>query len=115
MKIILPAQINPPRLRKDGSASISLDTRELTAEEIFSIMSLRHSEGWMAFSPNENDLDVPEEDAEVEGKSQSQRLRNTLFVWYKQETDNGRFVGTFNSFKDEKMESIINGVKSKLD
>ena len=115
MKLILPAQINPPRLRKDGSASISFDTRELTAEEIFSIMSLRHAEGWLAFSPNQDDLEVPEEDAQVEGKTTSQRLRNTLFVWYKQETDTGKYVGTFNSFKDEKMENIINGVKSKLD
>jgi len=115
MKILLPAQINPPRLRKDGSASISLDTRELTAEEIFTIMSLRHSEGWLCFSPNENEIEIPEDDAEIEGKTESQRLRATLFVWYKQSTESGKFVGTFNSFKSQKMETIINGVKSKLD
>lgn len=115
MKIILPAQINPPRLRKDGSASISLDTRELTAEEIFTIMSLRHSEGWLAFSPNENDLETPEEKAEVDEKSPSDRLRAVLYVWYTQETKNGTFVGLFDTFRKEKMEKIISGVKSKLD
>ena len=115
MKIVLPAQINPPRLRKDGSAGIAFDTRELTAEEIFSIMSLRHSEGWLCFAPNESDIEIPEKTAEVEGKTDSQRLRNTLFVWYKQETDNGKYVGTFDSFKSEKMEKIIEGVKAKLD
>jgi len=115
MKILLPAQINPPRLRKDGSASISLDTRELTAEEIFTIMSLRHTEGWLCFSPNENEIEIPEDDAEIDGKTESQRLRAVLFVWYKQETESGKFVGTFNGFKSQKMELIISGVKSKLD
>ena len=115
MKIILPSQINPPRLRKDGSASLSFDTRELTAEEIFTIMSLRHSEGWLAFAPNENELEIPEENAQVEGKTESERLRATLFVWYKQQIEAGLFVGVFDTFRKEKMEKIIEGVKSKLD
>lgn len=115
MKIILPSQINPPRLRKDGSASISFDTRELTAEEIFTIMSLRHSEGWLCFAPNENELDIPEETAEVDEKSASERLRAVLFVWYKQETEKGKFVGLFETFKKEKMERIIETIKGKLD
>lgn len=115
MKILLPAQINPPRLRKDGSASISLDTRELTAEEIFTIMSLRHAEGWLCFAPNENDIVIPEDNAEVDEKSPSERLKNVLFVWYKQEFDKGKFIGLFDSFRKEKMEQIIEGVKKKLD
>ncbi len=114
MKITLPSQINPPRLRKDGSASISFDTRELTAEEIFTIMSLRHAEGWLCFAPNENEIDVPEERAEVDEKTASERLRAVLFVWYKQETESGKYVGLFDSFKKEKMEKIIEGVKKKL-
>lgn len=114
MKIILPAQINPPRLRKDGSANLSFDTRELTAEEIFTIMSLRHTEGWLAFAPNENDLDVPQENAEIDEKSPSERLRAVLFVWYKQEVDAGKFVGLFDVFRKEKMEKIIETIKAKL-
>lgn len=114
MRIQLPATINPPRLRKDGSASISLDTRELTAEEIFTIMSLRHAEGWFVFSPNEEELQVPESHAEVDGKTPGERLTAVLYVWYKQETEAGRFVGLFDGFRKEKMEKIIEGVKSKL-
>lgn len=114
MKILLPSQINPPRLRKDGSASLVFDTRELNAEEIFTIMSLRHSEGWLCFAPNEQDIEIPEETAQVDEKSASERLRSVLFVWYKQETDAGKFVGLFETFKKEKMEKIIEGVKSKL-
>lgn len=114
MKLILPSQINPPRLRKDGSASLSFDTRELNAEEIFSIMALRHTEGWLCFAPNEGDIEIPEERAETDEKSPSERLRNTLFVWYKQEVESGKFAGLFETFRKEKMEKIIEGVKSKL-
>lgn len=115
MKILLPAQISPPRLRKDGSASLSFDTRELTAEEIFTIMSLRHTEGWLAFATNEDGLDVPEERAEVDEKSPSDRLRAVMFVWYKQEIDKGKFTGLFDTFRKERMERLIEMVKSKLD
>lgn len=115
MKILLPSQINPPRLRKDGSAALSFDTRELTAEEIFTIMSMRHTEGWLCFAPNEEGLDIPDTPAELDEKSPSERLKAVLFVWYKQETTAGRFVGMFDTFRKEKMEKIIEGVKSKLE
>lgn len=114
LKITLPATINPPRLRKDGSAAISFDTRELTAEEIFTIMSLRHAEGWICFAPNEEQLEIPETPAEVDEKSPSERLKAVLYVWYKQETEAGRYVGLFETFRKERMERIIEGVKSKL-
>lgn len=115
MKIILPSQINPPRLRKDGSASIVFDTRELTSEEIFTIMSLRHSEGWLTFSPNPDDVEIPEERAELEGKTIGQRIRATLFVLYKQQIAKGEFTGLFETFYQEHGEKIIDFIKKKLD
>lgn len=115
-KILLPAQINPPSFRKDGSCTLKFESRELTAEEIFSIMQMRHTEGWLAFAPNEDDLEIPEDKAVLDDEiSPSERLRNVIFVWYKQECDAGRFVGLFDTFRKEKMEKIIEGVKSKLD
>ncbi len=115
-KIILPALINPPTFRKDGSIKLSFDSRELTAEEIFTIMQMRHVEGWLAFAPNENELEIPEEKATLDDEvSPSERLRNVMFVWYKQEVDAQRFVGLFDTFRKEKMEKIIEGVKTKLD
>jgi len=115
MQIQLPATINPPRLRKDGSASISLDTRELTAEEIFTIMSLRHAEGWFVFSPNEEELQVPESPAEVDGKTPGERLNAVLYVLYKQQTEKGTYVGLFENFRKEKYEQLIEVIKKKLD
>lgn len=114
-KLILPAQINPPRTRKDGSISLSFDSREINAEEYMTIMGFRNTEGWLCFAPNENQLEIPEEDAELDEKSPSERLKAVLYVWYKQETEAGRFVGLFETFRREKMERIIEGVKSKLE
>ena len=114
MKLILPALINPPRIRKDGSVSLSFDSRELNAEEIYSIMAMRHAEGWLCFAPSENEIEIPEEQAQVDEKSPSERLRNVMYVWYKQEMEAGRFVGLFETFRKEKMEKIIETVKSKL-
>ncbi len=112
--IHLPAILNPISRRKDKSCKLSLDTRELNHEEILTLMSLEGSEMWICLAPNQEDLQVPDEPAEVDEKSPSERLRSVLFVWYKQEVDAGKFVGLFETFKREKMEKIIEGVKSKL-
>lgn len=115
MKITLPAQINPPRLRKDGSASISFDTRELNGEEIVIMMSLRNLEGWLCFSPNENEaVDTPTTKAQLDTKTPSERFRDVLFVLYKQETKVGKFTGLFETFYADYYEKMINHVKSKL-
>lgn len=114
MKLILPAQISPPRIRKDGSCSLSFDTRELSAEEIVTIMGMRNTEGWLAFAQNENELDTPDQPATLDLIPPSQRLRSVLFILYKQETDQKRFVGSFETFYGEKMEQLIQFVKNKI-
>lgn len=114
MKLVLPAIINPPRIRKDGSASISFDTRELTAEEVMVILGHRGTEGWLCYAANEGEIEIPEKSAEVEGKTTSERLRGVLYVWWKQQSEAGKFAGTFETFRLEKMERIIQGVKNKL-
>jgi len=69
---------------------------------------------WICLSPNESELEVPNEKAEVKGKSPSERLRAVLFVLYKQETEAGRVIGTFESFKGDYMEKFIQSIKDKL-
>ena len=115
MKIILPAIINPPRIRKDKSCSISFETRELIAEELITIMSLTNSEGYLCFAPNQDQIEIPEGNAEVEGKTPSERLRNVLYVLYKKEVEKGQYVGLFETFRNEHMEKIIEFVKKKID
>lgn len=116
MKLVLPAIINPPTIRKDGSISLKFDSRELSSEEYMIIMGFRNTEGWVAFQANEDGIpDLPETPAEVDEKTPSERLKAVIYVWWKQETENGRYTGIFEAFRKEKMETIINGVKSKLD
>lgn len=115
MKLILPAIINPPTIRKDGSIKLSFDSRELSPEEYMMVMGFRNTEGWLAFSPNEDGIpELPTERAEIDEKTPSERLRAVLFVWYKQDSDAGKFVGTFDTFRNQKMEKIIETVKTKL-
>lgn len=114
-KLVLPAVIKPPRFKNDGSATISFDTRELTAEETHIILASRHLEGWVAFAPNPDELETPDEVATVDGlKSPSSRLRDVLFVWYKQQIEDGIKLGLFDTFYKEKVEQLIEFVKGKL-
>jgi len=115
MKITLPTIINPPRIRKDGSSSISFDTRELDSEELFTIMSLRNSEGWLCFAPNEDEIEIPEDKAEVDTKSPSQRVRSVMYILYKQDVTKGRYTGLFQTYYGDKLEKYIEFLKGKID
>lgn len=112
--ITLPVQLNPISRRKDKSVKLSLETRELNHGEILTLMSLEGQEMWMCLAPNAEQLEIPKERAEVDEKSPSERLRNVLFVYYKQETEAGRYVGLFDTFKREKYEKLIEFIKGKL-
>lgn len=117
MKLILPAQISAPRFHKDGSVALAFETRELTAEEIQFILGCRNSEGWLLYSHQTSefdDSDVPTIKPNLDLKSHSERLKDVIFVWYKQAVESQQFVGLFETFYKEKMESIIAGVKTKL-
>jgi hypothetical protein len=54
-------------------------------------------------------------DSEVKKKSQSERLRSVLFVFFKQRKKAGKFTGTFDTFYTEQIEVLIDRVKAKLD
>jgi len=114
MKIILPAIINPPRIRKDRSVSLTVETRELMPDEVLTILSLSGSEGWFAFAPNQEDVETPDTLAEVEGKTPSERLRSALYVLYKQRIEEGQYVGLFDTFYKEQLEKLIEFIKGKI-
>lgn len=110
--IKLPAALDDFRERKDGSSRITFDSRELSEEEVLILRRFRNEEGWLIFSKNEIDKeDIPENDAEVDVKTPSQRLRAVLFVRWK----NLGEPETFKMYYDKAMEHFINQVKEKLD
>lgn len=116
-KIVLPAQLNPISRRKDKSVKLSLETRELTPEETLTLMSIEGAEMWLCLAPEESELEIPEEKVSLDEKSPSERLRSVLFVWYKQLTEKNppQYLGTFENFRKEKMEWIIEQVKKRLE
>lgn len=113
-QILLPVQLNPISRRKDKSVKLSFETRELNTEETLTLMSMEGLEMWCGLAPNQNEIEIPDERAEVDEKSPSERLRNVLYVFYKQEVEAGRYVGIFENFKREHMEKLIEFIKRKL-
>ena len=117
MKTILPVSLNPISRRKDKSVKMSFETRELSPEETMILMAMEGEEGWLLFSTNREEIkeeEIPQEKAEVDEKTPSERLRAVMFVWYKQESDKGRYIGTFENFRRNKIEIFIEGIKKKL-
>ncbi len=117
-KIILPVVINPPSIRKDGSASIKFDTRELSGEEYMMILGYRNTEGWLLYSPNEitaKDIEELPKDAELDNVSKSKRQKSVLFLLWKQATEKGKYTGSFDTYYSEKMEQIIQKLKDQID
>ena len=117
MKIILPVQLNPISRRKDRSVKLSFETRELQPSEILSLMTFEGSEMWLLLASQEAEIDdseVPAHKPELGTKSRSERLRDVIYVWYKQSVEAQNFVGDFETFLNVKLDSIIDGVKTKL-
>ena len=114
-KIILPVILNPISRRKDKSVRLSFETREMSPEEIITIMALEGAEMWLGLAPNSEDIVIPNENAEIGEKSSSERLRNVLYVYYKQQVEKGKYIGIFDNFRREKMQVLIDEVKKKLE
>lgn len=119
MKLLLPTIFDNLAFRKDGSVKLSFESRELSADEISFLLGMRNCEGWLLFSPNEvtdKDLEeIPEEDASVESKSASQRMKSVLFILYQQALAKGTFKGEFQAYYREKMEALISQLKDKIE
>lgn len=115
--IILPVQLNPISRRKDRSVKLSLETRELQPSEILALMALEGAEMWAMLSHQSENLtheSLPNAKPELGIKSRSERLRDVIFIWYKQSVKEQTFVGDFETFYNIKFDSIIDGVKTKL-
>lgn len=103
------AQITGIRAKVDGSLGLSVSTPELTSEEKVLFMSLQNLSVRMTIEPEEKAEKVKVEKG-LDGKSPSERLYNTIFVYYKQikSTDD------FEVFYRRHMEGIIDQYKEKL-
>lgn len=109
----LPASVIDMKPKADKSWKLSFETRELTGPEVSLLAENLQGEGWLVYSPNElSTRDIPQEAVESGAKSQSKRLRDVIFILYKQRNEPG---GDFESFYRVQMEKLVDFVKSKLE
>ena len=96
----------------DGSRKIVIETQEIEPEMAAIIPKLHNKFGWFYFGESGELPDLPEIKAEFDDqKTPSQRLRNTLYVFWDQQTNKTK---TFQQFYAEQMEKIITWFKEKL-
>lgn len=109
--------------KKDKSITLRFVTQlEQSSEQLMEMDKELNNSGVIYFKPNgnlteEEVQEISNIDIEVEGKSKSQRLRNTLYVLYTQRpcSDKNRSVYLdFKEFYSNEMERIIEHYKQKL-
>lgn len=75
--------ISSIRTLGDGTIRLVVDSQELMPQDKAELMGLHNIPGHFVFSANGiKEEDIPTVPVEFEQKTPSQRLRNTLFVYY---------------------------------
>jgi hypothetical protein len=86
MKITLPVTIEQIATRVDNTIKIVIATQDLPPEDAVILFQLKGSLGYMMFS-KEFETEMPEnlpKPQAMEGKTPSQRLRDRMFVYFKE-------------------------------
>jgi hypothetical protein len=100
------------RSKVDRSLGLTIGTPELSSAEKAEIMNLQGINLDMILTPlDETPDEVITIKKDIESKSQSQRIRNILFLLWKQEGE----PDTFDIFYYHKTEKYIEMLKSKLE
>lgn len=114
--ITLPAIISGIRTLKDKSLRITLETQEITEpREIAEVFSYSQKPCNVAlkegkFSDNEL-INIPEIQTEFKNdKSEGQRLRNVLYIYWKK----NKPTKEWDTYYKRQMEAFINKVKEEL-
>jgi len=118
MNLVLPAALESISTRADNTLKLTFGTPELTPVECGNLFKFRRKEVLLALSAgeiNKDQLQAIETAAkdlkEISKKSHSQRLREVLYIMHEQQ-------GSTYNFKDfyaQKMELLIEQVKSRLE
>ena len=118
MKFLGPAVLDGYSRRKDRTVSLRFITQEKSSSEIMQIDSMTDQYGILYFRGQEDmnheeieELDNIDLDLYDEPKSQSQRLRNVLYIIWKQEGE----IGDFKKYYKQKTEQLIQHFKDKID
>lgn len=111
--ISVPAQVMGMSPRADRSWKLTFETRELGGDEVALLANNFQGEGWLLFKPNGQISveEVPEGNADSGTKSQSQRLRDVIYILYKQQGSKVDFETYYRTY----LERLIEYVKTKLE
>ena len=97
--------------RSDGSLGVTLETAALTPEDKLLLFNLQNVPCEVTMEPNDKDATPPKEiKGELSKKTQSERIRAALFVWWHQLGE----PGAFDAFYQSETEKYISHVKTKL-
>lgn len=96
--------------RQDKSLSVRVETPELTSEEKMMLMELQDCPCLITLKPLEGFSVTKEIKTELSKKTQSERIRAALFVWWHQLGE----PGSFDAFYQSESEKYINNIKTKL-
>jgi hypothetical protein len=113
--ILLPAYVDAINTRKDRSVKISLVTQELSPDQAGQIFNLLNH--LIIAYLSEKDIDSKEADmvdkidAELSGKTQSQRIRNVLYKLYEQDNEGYK---DFKNYYYDKTERYIEHLKQRI-
>lgn len=111
-KFTVQAIMSPPYWKADKSLRLTFHTsREMSKEELLAVLDSSGQEGWLLWAPNEiSEEEIPLENAHIEGKTLSERLRGVLYALY---AEMGK-EGDFTTFYNHQMELIIEKIKERL-
>lgn len=109
----VPAQVINMNPRADRSWKLVFETPELSGEDVKLLADTFQGQGWLVFKPNASGVaaeEVPADVADVKTKSQSKRLRDVIFIYWKQQGGNN----DFETFYRVTLEKLIEHIKDKL-
>ncbi len=114
--LLLAVQVEGIRTRKDKTLAVTLGTQEVSADLAGQLVGLQNNICAVYISSkeiiNEEEINkVDQIDPEFGGKTQSQRLRNVLYVLFEHDSEGFK---SFDEFYKAKTEAMIQHFKSKL-
>jgi hypothetical protein len=113
--LLLPVIVENITTRKDNTVKLTLGTQELSpskAGEAFTLLNKMAMCYLSAKEVSQREIDqVDKLDTDFGGKTQSQRLRNVLFLLHQQDNEGFSQFDAYYKFKTEK---IIDQLKEKL-
>lgn len=114
--LLLPTYVENISTRKDKTVKLVLSTQELTPEKAGMLFGLQNQLATTYINPvgvSQDEIDaVDKVNPEFGGKTQSQRVRNVLYLLWEQKNEGFK---DFDSFYTHKTNLYIEHLKAKIE